>query len=286
MKAPEHIDEILRKSLENFHPNPPAEVWAHLEQNLSNPFLGSTQTSLTKAAKLIKAFKSASILSKVAMVASLPALVGIIYFAQPKPKELPIQKEPVEQLTYSKPLNEVIEPVGITVEPKAKENKIKQVATTLQKPGKQVEKENSSQAESISNTEVQINQPAPKMTINQVSTPTVTLPNTKVQNGGESKLKKEDPLLNAKSLNENVSNLSESKIEVDIPNTITPNNDGYNDKFIVKLDNPVFFRIMIFERSGKLVYESMQSDQYWNGSNYKTGEECEDGYYTYNIEFQ
>ena len=65
-------------------------------------------------------------------------------------------------------------------------------------------------------------------------------------------------------------------------NIFTPNGDGNNDYFIpVNLDDYPNPTIVVFNRWGKIVYE-MENYQYnWDGTNYKTGNELNDGVYFY-----
>ncbi|MBK9400622.1 MAG: gliding motility-associated C-terminal domain-containing protein [Bacteroidetes bacterium] len=66
-----------------------------------------------------------------------------------------------------------------------------------------------------------------------------------------------------------------------IPNAFTPNNDGNNETFtgygigIIRAD---FF---IFDRWGKLVYQSNTLEKGWNGTYQNSGDECPEGTYVY-----
>lgn len=51
------------------------------------------------------------------------------------------------------------------------------------------------------------------------------------------------------------------------PNVITPNGDGLNDYFeVLALDNPDF-RLIVYDRWGKVLYESLDPFVYWDGTN-------------------
>ncbi len=68
--------------------------------------------------------------------------------------------------------------------------------------------------------------------------------------------------------------------EITIPNVITPNNDGYNDYFVIKgLEDYPNTLLQIFNRWGKKVYESSNYQNNWNGENNN------DGVYFYVITF-
>ncbi len=54
-------------------------------------------------------------------------------------------------------------------------------------------------------------------------------------------------------------------VTVFIPNAFTPNNDGINDDFGVKITNLQNYRIQIFNRYGIQLYESKQIEKKWDG---------------------
>ena len=57
-----------------------------------------------------------------------------------------------------------------------------------------------------------------------------------------------------------------------IPNVFTPNNDGYNDLFVIR--NLMAYDVRIIEvknRWGKTVYRSTNYNNDWNGSNLPDG---------------
>lgn len=49
------------------------------------------------------------------------------------------------------------------------------------------------------------------------------------------------------------------------PNAFTPNNDGLNDTFMLKADNINNFRMFIYDRWGRLLYESTAHEKGWDG---------------------
>ncbi len=70
------------------------------------------------------------------------------------------------------------------------------------------------------------------------------------------------------------------------PNIFTPNNDGYNDSFRpIEYNNIFESNIIIFNRWGKIVYESNDVPFDWNGQS-KIGENCSDGVYYYVIKLK
>jgi len=75
--------------------------------------------------------------------------------------------------------------------------------------------------------------------------------------------------------------LSTSKIE-SIPNIFTPNNDGDNDRFVIRSTNIKDFTLYVFERNGSTIFETNNIEKGWNGEN-KYGEQVMEGKYFYLI---
>ena len=69
--------------------------------------------------------------------------------------------------------------------------------------------------------------------------------------------------------------------EPDVPNVFTPNGDGINDTWFVNLDQPRYFLIRVFNRWGRVVWESHSSAGFWDGTHFKNGEPCSEGVYIY-----
>ena len=67
---------------------------------------------------------------------------------------------------------------------------------------------------------------------------------------------------------------------IEIPNTFTPNNDGYNDFFEIKTSRIEHYQLQIFNRWGMLIYESTSNPIQWDGYN-QSGLQCPDGTYYY-----
>lgn len=76
-----------------------------------------------------------------------------------------------------------------------------------------------------------------------------------------------------------VMNLEFADCTVDIPNVFTPNGDGLNDVWFVGLDRPLFFEVVIYNRWGRIVYESNDHLRAWDGVHYKSGELCSEATY-------
>ncbi|WP_158276133.1 T9SS type B sorting domain-containing protein [Brumimicrobium oceani] len=74
-----------------------------------------------------------------------------------------------------------------------------------------------------------------------------------------------------------------------LPNVFTPNNDGINDFFNVKVNLPVTYDLVILNRWGNVAFDwkgklEKGQNNLWNGES-KNGDKVSDGVYFYRIEF-
>lgn len=61
----------------------------------------------------------------------------------------------------------------------------------------------------------------------------------------------------------------EDTCQIYVPNSFTPDNDGFNDLFFVKVNDECIFseyRFLIFNRWGQLLFESNNTNETWDGS--------------------
>jgi gliding motility-associated-like protein len=70
-------------------------------------------------------------------------------------------------------------------------------------------------------------------------------------------------------------------VSVYVPNSFTPNGDGLNDVFGPLGSGIQSFRLQVFNRWGAMVFDSEQSQQFWNGKHHQTGEILPNGVYFY-----
>lgn len=68
--------------------------------------------------------------------------------------------------------------------------------------------------------------------------------------------------------------------ETGIPNVFSPNGDGQNDVFYIRNSEVELFEINIFDRWGKVIFNSSTPFVYWDGYT-GTGLQCSDGTYYY-----
>ncbi|MCF8346013.1 MAG: gliding motility-associated C-terminal domain-containing protein, partial [Bacteroidales bacterium] len=76
------------------------------------------------------------------------------------------------------------------------------------------------------------------------------------------------------------------KSTVYMPNAFTPNNDLQNDVFLPVMDFiPESYKMIIFDRSGKVLFETVNPREGWNGT-MNGNEKASPGVYIYHIEYQ
>lgn len=71
-----------------------------------------------------------------------------------------------------------------------------------------------------------------------------------------------------------------------IQTAFTPNGDGINDKFEIKQKGIVGWHLQIFDRWGKLTWETFDVNDFWDGTHRQSGKEVQQGAYTYSIDLQ
>lgn len=71
-----------------------------------------------------------------------------------------------------------------------------------------------------------------------------------------------------------------------IPNSFTPDNDGFNDSFRAYGDNVAEFEMAIYSRWGEEVFFTDKFDQPWDGSFRKGGYYLQDGFYNWLVRYK
>lgn len=67
------------------------------------------------------------------------------------------------------------------------------------------------------------------------------------------------------------------------PDIFTPNGDNLNDEYMVNISNYLSFNLRIYDVNNKLVFETGDPKQGWNGKLYNLGEDCAQGIYIVRI---
>ena len=101
--------------------------------------------------------------------------------------------------------------------------------------------------------------------------------------------KQENPVIKEEHSSENSDNLSNStplteteKVELELPNVFSPNNDGANDYFEIKSEGLTDFSLVVLDMNGKPVFQTTDPGFKWDGMNL-SNEKVKDGNYLYYI---
>lgn len=69
-----------------------------------------------------------------------------------------------------------------------------------------------------------------------------------------------------------------------IQTAFTPNGDGVNDLFEIKQKGITEWHMQIYDRWGKMVWETFEVTEFWDGTHQDSGKEVQQGAYTYKID--
>ncbi len=79
--------------------------------------------------------------------------------------------------------------------------------------------------------------------------------------------------------------ISQSSVKVTMPNAFSPNSDGINDVFkAVNNKPPSTYQLMIFDRQGRMLYQTEKVDEGWDGT--YEGRLCMMGVYVYKVVYE
>jgi gliding motility-associated-like protein len=297
MNNEHEIDQLLKESFDNFSPEAP-DVWQAVQQGVQAAQVAGTASSGVAGVAVQGAGLVTKIITGVAIAAA--SVTGYIVLRnQPEPKDLPVpaaihtqpvtaehaQPEvitPASQMPVEKneaPVNG--EKTHITA-PKQSTPNQKVISQPVSTPKQEIVQPNT---EMPSKPDVKTETGGNTVTDQQVVSEEVKVPVlTKENEAGKADVTKKDsaPKL---PYNPNAEDGEEYEKPV-IGNAFTPNNDGVNDKFEIRIENESSFLLRVWTDKGELVFESRNKAQVWDGRNYKTGTPCPSGMYIYKLNYQ
>ncbi len=262
-----NIDQVLQSGMENFEPKAPDGIWENIAQQLPG-----TAGAGVSGNSIFQAIQKASMGLKLGVVLALGITAAIIFIAN---SEKEVLQMPAKVLVRETPMNQdrtervTIENVG---EKEVQQNTIKGSKTTGQKA-------------ITAPTQVVAREASVPLPVS----PIVEMPGSVNSVAKESKTQEKvvAPVTIIKHhKTEKAIENSNSVIEPEYGNAFSPDGDGKNDTWEIKLENPSYFHLKILDASGQLVFETDQFGQFWNGINQRNGSECEVGTYAFVIDYQ
>jgi hypothetical protein len=296
MSNKHHIDKILKESFDNFSPEAP-DVWQVVQQGVQAAQVAGAATS---GSALVVA-KSASLWVKVSAGIAIGAAVvsGYVLYQERLPSEKAgtLQAITSQEMVSSNEENLIENQLPKMEAEMIQEKNIEQVSS-VKKP-----KHHHTNKQSVKVTKPFIYNDLPPTL--QIGNPTVEPESSlkpivekeikQVSNEG-AKPAKQAASHAAKKIEETKQKtqppynpyaedgeMNESPV---IPGSISPNNDGLNDKFEISIENEIYYQLRIMNEKAELVFESRDKDQVWDGRNYRTGVMCSTGTYLYFFNYQ
>lgn len=264
-----NLDEILKTQMENFTPDAP-NVWAGVEQSMGNANL------LSQASNSSKLFSSKLTISIVKMVSLLAVVSSVSYYFyktnSPKNKitetvQLPGKQQPTikEELpTKIEDKKTVTEKVFVK---KSKESKVNNTPIKSESFQTNAESNNLNVKESnlIENNNL-------KPTPNFIKTESTSDLN-------ETQVQEIDSIDEAEKVVTYVEEQNSNFGIKEMPNVLTPNGDGINDKFVIPIEGEKLFNFKIYNHNNELIFESNDKNNSWDGINQKNGQQSSSGVY-------
>jgi len=273
-----NLDEILKQQMENFAPDAP-NVWAGIEQGVQANAASQAGVAGSKAvfSKLVLS------VVKVAAIIAIPASVATYFYSKNSEAEKMVEtvKSPVinEQIITNEPT--VTEETPIEKPQPSKNNSINKKNNSIPNVKKAQEAVIVNNPNVAKETEVEKEHENLNQTINEK---VVVAPNNNAVETNPIQVEEDlDEKMEAIENKENNTEATEPNKNVapsiKIANVLTPNNDGFNDRYVVEIEGEKLFNLKIYNFNNELVFESNDKNNTWDGVSQKTGQACNSGVY-------
>ncbi len=279
-----NLDDLLKEEMGNLSPAPPADLW----QNISNqlPDFATTSSTTTAAAKTVVGVSVKSVVIAVATIAA--GAVGYVMYSSSK--NTPSNNKDNSNIAISENTPEVKteEQTLVAEETNAVEQPADYTKNTKSTPNTKAQNKIIACGD-IPEEETPVNYPAPTSIQNnndEVQNEETTAVNAEQQHAQTSSEKTQTENKQTTSNSSTSNTASEEFLKPNIPNVFTPNNDGYNDEYVITIENEVLYDLKITDAKGHVIFESKDKNKHWNGTNQKTGEACEPGVYVMAFRYQ
>lgn len=275
MSDKQHIDDLLRQELKDFSPNSPEGVWEAVSQSIPT-------SSLIAAKSAAFSIKTIVTIAVTAIIATVGTLVVTNYTStestpkevsnQPKSTINPVDMEDAissfEQIAPTKPAsNKELRTIS-------SKNQIYRQSDITENKEEEQSAASKEQPVYIPQTFVAAPHPASKSVTVQYETAATK----------QEQIQSEKVSANDRANSNEV--LADEFLKPNIPNVFTPNADGYNDEFVITIENELVYDLKIVDAKGNVVFESKDKSVHWNGVHQKSGNHCEPALYVYAFRYQ
>ncbi len=272
-----NLDEILKQQMQNFAPDAP-NVWVGIEQGVQ---ANAAAQSSAVAGKVVIS-KVALTVIKVAAILAIPSSIATYFYTKNSKKENIESESKVAELKVPIEVNSPeisFDKTHITNKPKETfTNKEKYGSNNLIKTQEAYINDNfiehklnveNKQQEGLSNRNLE-HTSTPEVVNEIVSNPTI--PEIDLDDKIDS-IENTENNAEATETDKNVSS------HIKIPNVLTPNGDGSNDRYVIEIEGEKVFNLKIYNFNNELVFESNDKNFTWDGISQKTGQACNSGIY-------
>ena len=268
-----NIDDLLKQEMGNLSPEPPADMWQSISNQLSYVELSPSKAS---SAKTIAGVSLKSALITLASLA-VTSVAYIFLLSNPTPpKALENNSLKADELLASPSKliqNQSTPKIQELQPPTPKQNSIKnRIIVNSDITDEIVATDYPASVSSLINEIINLDKGAQINDQQNV-----------VENNTE-KIQEEMSETQTNSLNQKTT--IDEFLKPNIPNVFTPNNDGYNDEFVITIENELLYDLKITDAKGNVVFESRDKNKHWNGINQRNGEACEPGVYVLAFGYQ
>lgn len=300
-----NIDELLKDSFSHFEATPPPGAWGAIQQGIPASVPGGTEATVKTAATVVK---STSIITKIVLAVAVPAALAGGYLAYTYMGKSPDAKTSTSAEQAAVTMHAAPEVVTAPDMPAAAQTNTATTAAATEsslhlRSGVQAGKPSAAPAEkgttgaqhlpaqqlTPGTTQPENMQPQPEAVTNTdvkpSETPARQQPSVITPTRPQPKVKRNY----FEQAEEHAAKSSDNEQAYEkpfIPNVITPNNDGENDRFVILVNDEVLYQLRIIDKNGNVVFESSSKDKTWDGTLQNSGQLCDDGTYLYDFSYQ